>query len=452
MSDEENSADAGEKKVSYPQKYWWLILVALPLALALIKLVPEFGSKKSTGAGFSSQQTGDHNVAISGNGNILSTDLSTKTYVINMAAIEKEFAVIKREPLRDDELKKEIEQALALLAAGKPSESAAAFETVNRKVSLPSLQTDLGVAYQKAGDTKAATQAFSKVLEQDPNYAAAHHNLGLVKAARGELVEARAHFERSGEIGDSQILAGAIQQELKTHDYELEPNNQPAEANILPLEKSVAGNLSEGGESDFFRITTPPKHRDILQVRIENQSTTLRPGLNIFDRNKSGLSGNANDTPNADLEHEFSVPPDAIFFLQVYGRSGSTGRYTLTARALNRYDGFEPDDNIRQPAAIEIGREISANIMDEADADFYRFTSAAKGGKILIHLENRSTTLRPGLNVFDHNKSALSGDANDTAGADLAYSLTTDPKAVYFLQVYGRSGSCGDYALTITQE
>jgi hypothetical protein len=37
MSDENKPAANERNTVSYPQKYWWLILVLLPVALALIQ-------------------------------------------------------------------------------------------------------------------------------------------------------------------------------------------------------------------------------------------------------------------------------------------------------------------------------------------------------------------------------------------------------------------------------
>jgi tetratricopeptide (TPR) repeat protein len=457
MSDDETPPET--KPLSYPQKYWWVILVALPVALALIKLGPDlFSPKKDSGSsgGFNNQQSGNNNVAVSGNANILNSDLSTETYVINLPAIEKEYAAVKGEPLKDEELKKQIQAALDLLAAGKAAESAAAFALINRKISLPSLQTDLGVAYQKAGDTKAAMEQFSKALAQDPNYAPAHHNLGLVKTSRGELVEAQTHFEKSSDIGESKTFAKVIQQELKESNLELEPNNEPPQANILPLEKTVTANVTDGNDSDFFRITTPPKYRDVLQVRIENLSRTLKPSITVYDANKSAAhnAGNQLGTAGADLGYDFVVPPDTAFFVQVHGW-GSTGRYTLTVKPLKKYDAYEPNDNIREPAAIDLAKEISANIMDGGDTDFYRFKTGSSGGTLKGHLENRSTTLKPGAFAYDGNKSSLGvnngGSSLGNAGANLDFSFTVQPNAIYFVQVHGW-GSNGDYTLALTQD
>src|SRR3954470_15617779 len=91
---------------AYPQKYWWVILVLLPITLALIKFLPDPSSKKP-----SVQPPLDKSVTVKGNSNILNSDLSTKTYVITLPAIEKEYAALKHEPLKDEELKKQIEAA-----------------------------------------------------------------------------------------------------------------------------------------------------------------------------------------------------------------------------------------------------------------------------------------------------------------------------------------------------
>ena len=408
MSDDEKTASDESKVGTYPRKYWWLILVAVPVALALIKLAPEFWNKPpAPNGGFKNQQTGTGNTAINGSHNII--DYSTKTYVINMAAIEKEYAEVKREPLADEELKKQIAQAIELLKTGKAAESAAAFEKINQKVSLPSLQTDMGVAYQQAGNINAATLTFTKVLDENPGYGAAHHNLGVAKATRGELVEARAHFEKAGEIAESKVLARGIAETVKAGDQEVEPNDEIAQANVLPLENEVAGNIFDSKDIDCFRVTTPPKYRDILQVAMENKSSTaLRPHLGVRNRNGSHVSNTYDITPGASLEHTFSAPPETTFFITVSGDS-STGRYGLTVKPLKKYDAFEPNEDSTKPARIEIGQEISANIMDNADVDFYQFKTAAQGATAKVHLENQSSTLRPHFDIRNPSKSGMPG-------------------------------------------
>ncbi|MEP6699236.1 MAG: hypothetical protein ABJB09_05840 [Verrucomicrobiota bacterium] len=248
-------------------------------------------------------------------------------------------------------------------------------------------------------------------------------------------------------------FAKVIQQKLNDHDDELEPNDEPAQANILPLEKWVAGNIVDGKDTDFFRITTPPKYRDILQAQIENQSTTLRPGINVFDANKSLIMGpNYNGTPGANHYPSFSVGPDAALLVQVYGASNSTGRYRIMVKPLKKYDSYEPNDDILHAAPIEMGKEISANIMDDSDTDFYRFETGAHGAVVKGHIENKSRTLAPGVYFFDGAKSNVGNSYSGAPGANHDFSFPVQPNAAYFVQVYGVQGRRGDYTLKVTQE
>lgn len=446
MSDEETATDAEGKGSLYPKKYWWLMLVVLPVLVASIKLVPDFFSKKTEDSPVPGV------VAITGRGNILNSDLSTKTYVINLATIEKEYAAVKREPLVDEALKKQIETAIALLEDGKAAESATAFEKINQKISLPALQTNLGVAYQKAGKTDAATQTFSEVLAQNPDYGAAHNNLGLLKASASEFIEARGHFEKAGNIGESKALISAIEEELKNQSRELEPNDQSTEANALPLGKKIVGEIADENEADFYRIMTPAKYRDILQVEIENHSKTLRPDLGVFDRKASDLPGAHDNTPGAGIEHRFSVSAATTFFLKVSGGIRSKGRYAITARPLQSYDDYEPNEGFTVPATIEIGKEVSANIMDRFDVDVYEFRTAAEGKTVKVHLQNQSETLRPNLGVRDSSKSGISEAHDNSEGANLNHSFQVQPNAVYLISISGTSGSSGAYKLTLSQQ
>ena len=418
MSDDEKPDGTEEAKPSYPRKYWWIILVALPVAIALIGILPQFFPPKKSNGGGSRQQNGNNNMMIDGNNNTV----NNQTYVvINMPAIEKEYATLKGEPLPDGELKKQIETANALLKEGKAAESVVAYEKINQKLSLPSLQTNLGVAYEKAGKTTEAEQTFAKVLAEDPGYTAAQQNLDSLSMSRGELIEA-------------------------------EPNNEPSQANILPLEKAVAGNIPKETDTDFYRITTPGKYRDMLSVAVENRSMTLRPGLQIFDGKKSLHSQTRNETPGANLEHTFSVPADATFYVQVYADYHTSGLYKMTAKPLKKYDAFEPNEDILHAASIETGREISGDIMEDGDSDFYKLKAGAHGAKMKVHIENQSTTLRPGVRIFDGSKSNLSGNRNETPGANLDHSFAVEPEATYFVNVYGDYHTSGSYTFTLTQE
>src|SRR5437870_13105487 len=91
----------------------------------------------------------------------------------------------------------------------------------------------------------------------------------------------------------------------------------------------VNDKITDGGDTDFFCITKPAKYRAVVRVRIENQSTTLQPGINVFDSDKSRLGGDYHGTPGANFDYSFSVQPDTVYFVQVYGHGPSAGDYSL---------------------------------------------------------------------------------------------------------------------------
>ena len=85
-----------------PRKYWWVVAVALPVALALIAIVPGlFKSSGGSGGGTSTAITGDNNT--------VSFDYSThNTFVTNVNVIAREYELQTGRPLGDD-LRRQIE-------------------------------------------------------------------------------------------------------------------------------------------------------------------------------------------------------------------------------------------------------------------------------------------------------------------------------------------------------
>lgn len=171
---------------AYPRKYWWVVLVALPIALAVITAfsgVFKGGGGSNPGV---SQTGGGQNVAVSGTGNTVSitNDFSTRLYLTtNISIIAAEYEKQLGRPLTDEALKREIEQAVAQAVAGKSGESVRLFEELSRKVPLPSIYNNLGVELAKTGQTEAAQKAFTEAVQRDPQQPDAQRNLALLASA-----------------------------------------------------------------------------------------------------------------------------------------------------------------------------------------------------------------------------------------------------------------------------
>jgi len=449
-----------EDPPTYPKKYWWLVLLVLPLTLAVITILPTFREKAAAGSGTTITQggtgnvlqTGSGSVAQSGNVNILGSDLSSRMYVTNVSVIAQEYEKSQAQPLKDEDLRRTLERAVGEAEAGRHAESIQLWEQLAAKLPLPAVYSNLGVEYARSGDLAAARKSFDQATEKDPDYAPANLNRGLLAAAQGRLAEAVPDLQKATALGGSNQVVEAVRQELNrsTHAVEVEPNDDLFKANRIPLDAGISAAISSGADADCFQFISPPTYRDLVRLRIENRSTSLQPGIRLYDAQKSAIDQQENPTPGANLEYALSAQPDTAYYVQIYGRWQTTGAYTLSVIPQKRYDAFEPNDDILHAKPIPVGQAIEADIMDGQDTDFYQVKTGA-AHTIRVSIDNRSTILQPAIAVFDAQKSAVDQRENPTAGANLEYSGPVQSNSTYYLQVYGRWHTSGAYTLTVSQ-
>lgn len=142
---------ANNEKV--PRKYWWVVAVAVPVAVALISIVPGL-SRPSEGSG------GGTSTAITGNNNTVSVDYSThNTFVTNVNVIAREYELLTGRPLGDD-LRQEIESALNAATQNNHTESIRLLEQVAQTAPVPAIYNNLGVEYAKTQNVNASRKAF----------------------------------------------------------------------------------------------------------------------------------------------------------------------------------------------------------------------------------------------------------------------------------------------------
>src|ERR1700751_5031851 len=197
-----------EEGKKYPKKYRWLVLLVLPVIVALIPILPAlFKKEDKTGDTQSGKgdfhQTGTGNVAQNGSVNILNSDLSSKMYVTNVSIIASEYERTHGYPLTDGDLREQIERAVAEAEAGRHTESIQLLEKPSKSIPLPAISTSLGVEYAKAGNTDAATKAFSSAIDKDPSYEPAHLNRAIVAVSEGKPNEALPDLEKASSINQT---------------------------------------------------------------------------------------------------------------------------------------------------------------------------------------------------------------------------------------------------------
>src|SRR5690349_11812711 len=124
------------EKAEYPRKYWWVILIVVPLAVALIQFLPWPGSSGSGESRISDNQF---------NGPAIIGDVSV---VISEAA--------SKGATLDETVVKMIKDATGLASSGQHAAAAARIEQVRSSsrdaAALPSLLNGLGAEHLAAGN------------------------------------------------------------------------------------------------------------------------------------------------------------------------------------------------------------------------------------------------------------------------------------------------------------
>jgi hypothetical protein len=269
-------------------------------------------------------------------------------------------------------------------------------------------------------------------------------------AYQGAYPLAKGNLPSPGEMTSSESTTPPA---TKPTTRETEPNNSILRAKDIPLNATITAALGSNSDPHYYTFTMPGTKRDWVDVVLNNDSTTLTPTITVFRPDKSELSHQTNSTRGGDVTYSFVARPSDRHYIEVspyYG--GDYGNYRLTVRPRKAYDAYEPNDDILNASSIAVGKTIEAGIMDPADVDYYRFESGNLG-KLIVSLENRSTTLAPTITVYNPDKSEQGHNTNSTRGGDVSLSLVTQPNSRYFVEVSSYYGDGqGNYALTVRPE
>ena len=117
----------------------------------------------------------------------------------------------------------------------------------------------------------------------------------------------------------------------------------------------------------------------------------------------------------------------------------------------------EPNNTIPQSNVAEMGTTIAGELNPADDVDFFKFKySDAKKRRdvVVVHLENRSTTLQPSLVLYRQDKSLARDWTHANApGADLEFSFVAEPEKIYYVGAGSYSNrSVGAYALSVVPQ
>ncbi len=154
----------GDDSIATPKKWWWLVAVAVPIAVAVIAIVPNMLGTGAGGGGDTFRVIGTQfNDEVTFNAFNVIVDQA------NQAGIE----------LSDGELET-LRQALNLAQARQFDAAIPLLESLEELAPVPAILSNLGAAYLATGDREAARSYLQATVARDPKERAAQINLGAL--------------------------------------------------------------------------------------------------------------------------------------------------------------------------------------------------------------------------------------------------------------------------------
>lgn len=345
-------------------------------------------------------------------------------YISDAAVLQKEYVRFHGKPLPAADVRQQFEDAAMWVQHGDYARALDVLQAGLKQAELPVMFNDLGVLYLQTSDRARALSAFREALARDAGYVPVRENLRRMKDVSFDLAD--------------------------PVSTELESNDSIPYANPVALDRPVDAAIGTSTDRDYFHVVTPPAPRDRVEIAIANRSPTLVPVLRIYDEEGSILPwGQSARVPGESLTIIIAPPPNTSLFLDISGMRTTTGAYTLTLKTLKAFDSYEPNDEIYSARKITLGERIEANIMDDADTDFYAFDSP-RSGTVAIEIQNRSATLIPGLTVFTPEmRTSGFGPDVDRPGGSMHHTMLVQEGRTYYVQVWAQARTVGEYTLLI---
>ena len=105
-----------------------------------------------------------------------------------------------------------------------------------------------------------------------------------------------------------------------------EPNDDLLTPRAVKVGTDISGSIMDGEDHDWFRVSSATG--TMIKVTFENLSTTLKPNLKVYDRNKSNIVDKFDGTPGANLNFDVDIKQAGDFYVQVLPYS-TAGKYRL---------------------------------------------------------------------------------------------------------------------------
>ncbi len=215
---------------------------------------------------------------------------------------------------------------------------------------------------------------------------------------------------------------------------ELEPNDAIADATPFAFGPPLAATFGVARDQDWFTLAIPSP--GILRVAVSNISLKVTASLRVTRHDGQQVAYRAATNPGDPLVLEVRVLDDGPYYLQLLGDAGFAPdeRYSLLAEFLPVVDPFEPNQRLQEPTVLTQQNRVQARIFDVGDLDCYRVRALA-GQTLRVVVADVPATIRPQIEVFDHDARLVAQKLASNEGQEISLSLPVAASADYTLRI-----------------
>jgi hypothetical protein len=153
--------------LEYPRKYWWLVLIIVPILVAIIQLVPDFDKDEG--------KSDDGVIHVQVSGPQFNGDVAFNTVNVVMEQAERTLQEIPKGVVE------RLQQAMDLLQSRNFEKAIPLLQSAAQTTAVPALFNNLDAAYLATGNLQRATEYVEKARTGSDEEAAAF-NLKQIKA------------------------------------------------------------------------------------------------------------------------------------------------------------------------------------------------------------------------------------------------------------------------------
>ena len=222
---------------------------------------------------------------------------------------------------------------------------------------------------------------------------------------------------------------------------EAEYNDAPVNANPVPLNTWITGEVMPGGNYDYYKVYV--EHCGRLTTLVDAVPSTMRPGVTVYGANGEWLSLYSDAYNDGDyLDYTVYLNP-GWYVVRVRDVDGQpqAGTYGLFCGFEAGGDPYEPNNSIAAATVLDPDSVVDAEICPWGDEDWYRF-DIAEPGRLSMSLTDMPALMRGALAIWGPDLDWLSIYSDAYHDGDDVF-LTLDVGArlgSYYVHVRDRDG------------